>query len=130
MYQKPTSDKIVRLCKIIYFDHELFVCTVVYFFRDCSEIDWFKFDRRDCWLSYPVCGLKKCEKQHFMRHKLNANGYVSRRFLLPALDQRVEVGKVAKSYLVNETYFYNLQLCMRKILLSSTGSEKLRIRLY
>ena len=47
------------------------------------EIDWFKFDRRDCWLSYPVCGLTKCEKQHFMRHKLNANGCVSRRFLLP-----------------------------------------------
>ena len=42
----------------------MLVCTVVYFFRDCSEIDWFKFDRQDYWLSCPICGLKKCEKQH------------------------------------------------------------------
>ena len=103
----------VRLCKIIYFDHKLFVCTFVYFFQDCSEIDWFKFDRQDCWLSCPVCGLKKCEKQHVScATNLNVNGCVSLRYLLPTLDQRVDAGKVSKTYLVNETYFYNLQLCM------------------
>ena len=64
---------------------------------------------------------------------LHANDCVSRRFLLPALDQRVDAGKVARMKRIFMIFNFACEKFTKSIirtLLPPTGSEKLKIKIY
>ena len=94
VYQKPTRDKIVHLCKIIYFDHELlsFISFGIVWKLIGSNLTG---EAVGCRVVSAVW-RNVWNNMFYAPQILHANDWISRRFLLPALDQRVDAGKVAR----------------------------------
>ena len=129
VYQRPTRDKIVRLCKIIYFDHELLSFISFGIVRKLIGSD-LTGEAVGCRILSAVWRNVRNNMFH-VSQILHANDCVSRRFLLPALDQRVDAGKVARLKRIFIIFNFACEKFTKFIiwsLLPPTGSEKLRIK--
>ena len=131
LISKLTRDKIVHLCKIIYFDHELLSFISFGIVRKLIGSNLTGKAVGCCVLS--VVWRNVSNNMFHGPQILHVNDCVSQRFLLPALDQRVDSRKVTRTKHIFIIFNFACEKFTKFIiwsLLLPMGSEELRIRIY